>query len=236
MPIDDLNFSFVFKNISVGGGYESDFVKANISGEIQYINLSKNWNVYIRSFSDTWMEIYDSETNEYIRFNWTNSNVYAYIRKFASEDNSRIYIIQPTGSWAIDEKKQADFYWADAISADSFLINVSSISIGQNTTINAVFTTTSNWDGSVFLETTTDERITNVCNSNQIKLMNCTTRGGQGECVCQANFTVFCTVADETTNVTWIAEGCAEGTKEYGNISTLADPNVVENLEKGRLQ
>ncbi len=32
-----------------------------------------------------------------------------------------------------------------------------------------------------------------------------------------------------------ILKAIAEGTKEYGNISTLADPNVVENLEKGRL-
>ena len=32
-----------------------------------------------------------------------------------------------------------------------------------------------------------------------------------------------------------VLKSIAEGTKEYGNISTLADPNVVENLEKGRL-
>ncbi len=32
-----------------------------------------------------------------------------------------------------------------------------------------------------------------------------------------------------------ILKAIAEGTKEYGNISTLADPNVVEKLEKGRL-
>ena len=32
-----------------------------------------------------------------------------------------------------------------------------------------------------------------------------------------------------------VLKSIAEGTKEYGNISTLADPNVVEKLEKGRV-
>ena len=106
-------------------------------------------------------------------------------------------------------------YIHDAISSTSFNIAADSIAIGENTTINSVFGTTANWDGSVFVETTLDERITNACGSNQIKLTSCGTTGGQGECVCQANFTVFCTVADETTNVTWTAEGCAAGTREY---------------------